>query len=99
MNRQKLVNGLDLDDKRILDQEVNDVSLRDRLSFVLQGYSDLPVIWDCSKLQLAAQAGMIAGFQEPWPEMPMDLDGGSDDLVTDCVGRMLDESHGPGPSR
>jgi hypothetical protein len=38
---------------------------------------------------------MVAGFQKPRPEMTMDLDGGSDDLVTDWVGRMLDESYGP----
>jgi hypothetical protein len=31
----------------------------------------------------AAQVGMMAGFQETRPEVTMDLDGGSDDLVTD----------------
>ena len=48
-----------------------------------------------SKLQLAAEAGLIAGFQEAGPEMTMHLDCCPDNLFTDCVGGVLYQSHGP----
>src|SRR6266540_1000217 len=52
---------------------------------------------DRSQLQLAAEAGMIARFQQPRAQLPMDLAGRSDDRLTDRVGRMPDEPHGRSP--
>ena len=95
MDREEFVERLDFDNKGLLDQEINDVSPCDLNSLVFDGQSDLAVIRDVSKLQLAAEAGVIAGLQKARAQMTMYLDCCANDLFTDWIGGMLDESHGP----
>jgi hypothetical protein len=66
MNREELVNAFDFDDERVLDHEIDDISLCDLNSFVFQWQGNFALMRDPLKLQLAAKAGVIAGFKETW---------------------------------
>jgi hypothetical protein len=95
MNRQKFVNGFHLDNEGVFDQKINDIPLCDLDPFVFEREGHLAVIGDASKLQLAAQASVIAGFQETRAKVTMNLDPRSDNFFTDQIGGVLDESHDP----
>jgi hypothetical protein len=60
-----------------------------------QWQGNLGLVRDPVKLQLATQAGVIAGFKQAWAQLSMYLDRCSDSLFAHSIGGMLDESHGP----
>jgi hypothetical protein len=94
MNRQKLGDGFDFDNDGVFDQEIYDVAPGDMHSLVLKRQGDAATARELPKLQLVAQARVIAGFQQPGTQMPMYLDGSPDDLVADRIGGMVYEPHG-----
>src|SRR5687768_10811229 len=48
---------------------------------------------DLSKLKLVTKTGMIAGLEKTWSQVAMYLDSGTDDLLADLTGVVLDETH------
>lgn len=74
MDREESIDGLYLDNEGVFDQEINDIPSCDLCSFVFDGYRDLAVIRDFSKLQLAAEAGVITGLQKTRAQMTMYFD-------------------------
>jgi hypothetical protein len=95
MNRQELFNRLALDYQALLDNEINNIPPRDPYSLVFKRQCYLAVVPNVFKLQLSAQASVIAGFQGTWTEMAMYLDGCPDGPLTDWIGGVLDETHIP----
>ncbi|HEX8850479.1 MAG TPA: hypothetical protein VF761_13190 [Gemmatimonadaceae bacterium] len=76
----QLLDGFDLDDHGIVDDQVDPIAGVEIDSLVVQGEIDLSTDFEASQLELAREASLIHGFKQPGPHEPMDLDGSSDDL-------------------
>src|ERR1035437_2491184 len=71
--RQNILNGLELEDDLIVDDQVEPVTAVKLDSFVCDRYLDLLPKWDFPEFQFMTQASLISGLQQPRSQRPVNL--------------------------
>jgi hypothetical protein len=99
VNWKQLPDGLDFDHETAFDQKIDDVSPCELHPFAFERQDHLAVVSNRSKIQLTAQASVIAGLQKARAEVPMDVDRCADDSFADWIGTMPDQPHSALPKR
>lgn len=85
MNRQQCFNCLDFHNNGSCYQQVKTVSTIQVQTFVLYRKLSLPLKWNASQCQLTAQTFFIDRFQKTRPQRAMDLNGRTNDGLSDFV--------------
>jgi hypothetical protein len=75
VNWGDLVDRLDLDNKAVVDDEVHLIATVQFEPSVAKRKLFLPRVWNPCLAKFKAQAFLIGALQQPWPEMPMHLNG------------------------
>ena len=91
MNRCQRLDGLQLDDKTIGNQQV-EATFTDSVPVVLDSDWNLPPKLDISQSELHAQSVLMDRLQESRPKNPMDLAGSGKqrgDTLIELLGRLL----------
>ena len=85
MDWQQLFEGLDLDDDRVLHQQVDSVSMFQPDRPIKEWKRPLSIHLQPLLRQLEGQASFVRGFQQPRSEPSMNLDGAANDLACNPV--------------
>lgn len=94
MHREQPLDGLDLDDDKILDDQIDAIARVEGDSLIDNRYNPLNDIPQAARCQLVLEAWHIRRLQQPRTENPMDLDRGANDFASDGVEGRIDK-HGP----
>jgi hypothetical protein len=73
MNRQKTLDALEFDQNQIVDDEIDPVSGFDSQAFEINRQVNLPLEGNASKPELVAEAAIVSGLEQTWPQDPMNV--------------------------
>ena len=90
MDRQQFIDGLDLEDKFPLNDDIGAEASIHCNFFIDDGYIDLPLKCDARPLEFVAETFLINGFQQSRTHTPVKLDRQPDD----CLGQFSAQQHG-----
>lgn len=85
MDGQYLVDGFDFKNQAVINQNIQAHGSFHGLALIDNGYRDLRAERNRATLQLTKQASLIDGFQQAWPDLAMNFDGGPNDLFRPSV--------------
>ena len=86
VNRQHVLDGLQLNQKAAVDEYVELQDLLEHLSFVIDRDVFLMDCRNAPQLELSEQAFFVNALQQSGPEDAMHLDGRADGHLAQCVG-------------
>jgi hypothetical protein len=95
MNVSNLINRLEFDDKPAANKQVNH-AFTDYEPFVVQLDAHLTLKWNASKLELIAERVFVVVLAVSWPQVLVNLDGGTQDILSQLFSSRVSavECHG-----
>ncbi len=89
MNLHDAVNGLELQDHRVLYKKVEALTHLKPLALVLDWEVHLSFECYSSQCELVGQALLIGGLEQPRAQRPVDFDGRTDNPLSDLLAKIL----------
>ena len=85
MNRQRLLNGLELDNYRVADEQIHPERGLKRNSLVLDREIDLALEGNATSVQLVTERRLIGRLEQSGTEYTVDFDRGAQNISRQCL--------------